>query len=142
MPIDTPDIGTVTDDFSGGLQGAQSKYEREAGNVSTQEQIDATAAASATWEDAIQDVLGDGTWLTGVRNPSRDWNSRVQAVGGRRLTQDTDGAADSFRSNFQPFLDEIGSLDLDPRAPAGDPANYDRSRAVGEALHQLKQNQG
>lgn len=73
---------------------------------------------------------GDGKWREGALNKGvRRWPEGVRLGG------------DAYRTGFAPYHSRIQSVNLPPRGPKGDPRNYDRVRAIGEALHQEKVSQ-
>jgi len=60
-------------------------------------------------------------------------------TGSTRFTQGASNAGDTWTSGFQDFADALESLSLQPRGARGSEANFQRSRAVGEALHNERQ---
>lgn len=135
--VDIPSMSQISDRFDRGLGGARQNYEQGIARRDDNFWQSQTEAASDAWESGVQEAINQGTFANGVNNPSRSWSERAANVGAQRLTQDTEGAANAYASGFAPFRDTIEQQDLPPRGRRGDPANYDRSQELGQALHQL-----
>lgn len=136
--VEVQELETAQSDLADGISNNRSKFEREAGEVSDAEVADASAAAAGTWEDGIQDAINDDLYTEGVRNPSRSYSDRIDSVAGRRYAEDTEGAAEAWGTQWEPFRQALVDLDLSDRAGRGSPQNYDRVEEVGQELHNLR----
>jgi len=132
------------------LQDSAAKFERRAGQagqdyesgvseVSDQDQQNATIDAIDNWEQGVQDAINEGRFEAGVRNPNKSWQTAALETGSTRFTQGASNAGDTWTQGFQVYADTLESLSLQPRGARGSEANFQRSRAVGEALHNERQ---
>jgi hypothetical protein len=116
-------------------RNAQQDYTAGVESVSDQEQQQATLDATDSWETGVQEAISEGRFSEGVQNPSRSWQNYTLQVGPSRFAEGVGNSGDVWQSSFQPFADTLESLNLQPRGSRGSAANFERSRAVGEALH-------
>jgi len=132
------------------LQNSASKFERRAGaagqdyesgvqNSSDSDQQQATLDAAQTWEQGVQDAISENRFEAGVNNPNKSWQQASLEVGSSRFTQGASQAGDTWAASFSEFADVLEGLNLQPRGPRGSEANFQRSRQVGEALHNERQ---
>lgn len=132
------------------LNQSASKFERRAGQagqdyesgveqVSDSEQQSATLEATDNWEQGVQDAISEGRFESGVRNPNKSWQTASLETGASRFTQGASQAGDTWQQGFSSFADTLEGLNLQPRGPRGSAANFERSRQVGEALHNARQ---
>ena len=76
---------------------------------------------------------------TGVqRAGDAKWKNRSSVLGSQRFGPGVQAAQQEYQSGFAPYHSVIQGVNLSPRGPKGSPGNYDRSRAIGEALHSAK----
>jgi len=66
------------------------------------------------------------------------WSRKSQAVGPSRFREGVPAAADDFGKGFSPFHATIASLALPEKGARGDPKNYARVKAIGDALHKKR----
>lgn len=131
------------------LNRSASKFERRAGSagqdyedgvssVSDSEQQQATLDAADSWEQGINDAIAEGRFQSGVQDPNKSWQAAALETGSSRFTQGASQAGDTWQNSFSEFADVLTSLNLQPRGARGSEANYQRSRAVGEALNNAR----
>ena len=131
------------------LQDSAEKFQRRASQagqdyqngveaVSDSDWSSATLNAVSSWESGIQDAIADGAFQSGVENTTKSWQERTLEVGSSRFTQGASQAGPEWQDSFEPFADTLEGLNLDPRGPRGSPTNYERSRDIGEALHNTR----
>jgi len=97
------------------------------------------AAAESAWESGVQNAMTDKRFGKGVNKAgTAKWQRKSVAVGPGRFREGVAAAAPDYKEGFSPYLDEIEKITLPPRGAKGDPKNYDRVRAIGEALHKKK----
>ncbi len=109
--------------------------------LATTDQASKAAADSAeeAYQLALQDSFGRKARQKGlVRVGNKKWQQRAATLGAQRYPSGTRAGAPLLGTNFQPFREVIAALDLTPRGPKGSPENFDRSKAVGQALHEKK----
>jgi len=125
--------------FERRASAAGQDYEQGVSEVSDSEQQQATLDAAGNWEQGVQDAIAEGRFEDGVKNPNKSWQEPALEVGSSRFTQGASNAGDQWQSAFSTYADTLEGLDLQPRGPRGSAANFDRARAVGEALHNTRQ---
>jgi hypothetical protein len=114
-------------DYAAGVQGAGQDWQTNA------------AAAEETFAAGIQDAISRRAFSKGVSKAGGEKYSRkASTVGAQRFPQGVRDAQNDWATNTQPYLDTIRSVQLPPRRPKGDPANFARVQAVGEALRRRK----
>jgi len=113
-------------------------YENGVSRVSDSDQQQATVKAADRWESGVQDAIQEDRFTQGAENPNKSWQTAAIETGSSRFTSGVSEAGDVWEDAFQPFADTLESLNLEPRGPRGDQANYDRSQAVGEALNRQR----
>lgn len=70
------------------------------------------------------------------------WQRKAASVGAQRFGPGVQAAKGDYQAGFAPYAQVIAGTDLPPRGAKGDPRNYDRSRVIGEALHEAKVRNG
>lgn len=133
------DLGNSADKFERRAAAAGQDYEQGVSEVSDSDWQSATQAAEGTWEQGVQEAVSEGRFGDGVANPNKSWQQASIQTGSGRFTQGASNAGQTWREQFQDFADALESLTLQPRGPRGSSANFERSRAVGEALHNERQ---
>lgn len=99
----------------------------------------ATSAAQDRWSEGVQGAIQRGAFGSGVDAAgTQKWSRKTQEVGTQRWGPGVRAAAQDYQKGFEPFRQVIEATALPPRFPAGDPRNFDRVRAIGEALHRAK----
>lgn len=137
--VNVTDLGRAADKFERRGSQAGQDYQQGVQDISDSEQQQATLDAADTWEQGVQEAISEGRFQAGAANPSRSWQQRSLEVGSSRFTQGVSDSGDVWRERFSPFADVLEGLSLQPRGPRGSSANFQRSQAVGEALHNARQ---
>jgi len=138
--VQVADLNRSADKFERRASQAGQDYEAGVSDVSDSEQQQATLDAADTWEQGIQEAISEGRFQSGVNNPNKSWQEASLQTGSSRFTQGASQAGDTWQQGFQSFADTLESLNLQPRGARGSAANFERSRAVGEALHNARGN--
>jgi len=98
-----------------------------------------TQAAETRYEQGVQAAISDKRFGKGVADTStEEWRAKATAKGAPRWAPGVAAAEGDFRSGMSENLATIQSVTLPERGPAGSAGNYERVRAVGEALHKQK----
>jgi len=98
-----------------------------------------TSAAESRYNEGVQTAITEGRFGRGVTAAGDSkWKRKVSTVGVQRWGPGVQAAAQDYQKGFAPYQAAIESVSLPPRYPAGDPRNFDRVRAIGEALHAKK----
>jgi hypothetical protein len=133
--VDVPNLGDSADKFEQRASAAGPAYESGVSEVTDSEQQSATLDSADTWEQGVQEAIAEGRFSEGVNNPDASWQTRALEQGSTRFTQGVSDAGGSWQSGFQTYADTLESINLQPRGARGSEANFQRSRTVGEALH-------
>jgi hypothetical protein len=69
---------------------------------------------------------------------SEKWQRKATAVGPSRYREGVPAATDDYTKGFSPFHGVISSLVLPEKGARGDPKNYARVKAIGDALNKKR----
>ena len=95
-----------------------------------------TAKAEARYKEGVTRAAAEGRFGRGVQKAGTDkWKRGATTKGPGRWTEGVNAGVNDYSSGMGEVLSTIQSVTLPPRGPKGDPANYDRVRAIGTALH-------
>jgi hypothetical protein len=133
--VDVPNLSDSADKFEQRASQAGPAYESGVGDVTDSEQQQATLDSTDTWEQGIQEAITEGRFSDGVANPDASWQTQALEQGSSRFTQGVSNAGGRWQDGFDDYASTLESLTLQPRGSRGSEANYQRSRSVGEALH-------
>ena len=98
-----------------------------------------TVAAEATWSAAVADAANRKAFSKGVNNAGASkYEQNASGKGAQRYPSGVAGAQQNWQTAVSPYLQTIASLNLPPRQPKGNPANYARVQAVADALRAKK----
>ena len=96
-------------------------------------------AGKDNYIQGLQDSIARGAREKGITAAGNaGWQGKAIQVGAQRFPTGVRAAQQDYKTKVAPYLDTLRSLDLPPKGPKGSPENYDRVRAVGEALHNQK----
>jgi len=96
------------------------------------------AAAEEAWESGVQAAITDKRFQGGVKAVGTEkWQRKTLAVKGR-YSEGVRIAGPDYESGFKPFHEVIAAVTLPERGPKGDARNYERVKAIGDALHKKK----
>lgn len=137
--VNVSDLGSSAEKFERRAANAGQDYQSGVQQVSDSEQQSATLDAADNWEQGINDAIAEGRFESGVQNPNKSWQTASLETGASRFTQGASQAGDTWQQGFSPFADTLEGLNLQPRGPRGSSANFERSRQVGEALHNARE---
>lgn len=95
--------------------------------------------AEASYEAGVTEAIANKSFAKGVAQAGdTKWKEGAIKKGASRWPEGVRLGGDAYREGFAPFHSKIQATTLPPRGPKGDPRNYDRVRAIGEALHEEK----
>lgn len=138
MAIQTKSIDVIAKKWSDRSQAAAPDY--TSGVENTQKDwATLTGAAHGAWQTGVTQAAARGAFQKGVRSAgTQKWRNNAQTKGSQRYGPGVSVAQPEYTAGFTPFLQTIQALTLTARQAKGSPSNYDRSRAVGTALHAKK----
>lgn len=97
------------------------------------------AAANDTWKQGVNEAAAADRFGKGVNKAGQaKWQNKAATKGAANYGSGVAASQQDYSDGFAPFRSVIEGLTLAPRGAKGSPQNYDRVRAVGEALHQAK----
>jgi hypothetical protein len=92
-----------------------------------------------TWKAAITEAAAKGRFGAGIdKAGTKKWQARALAKGPTRFAEGVMVGAEDYIEGYKPYHEEIARVEMPPRMPIGDPRNYERSKAIGIALHSKK----
>jgi len=98
-----------------------------------------TSAAEASYTAGVQDAIARKAFSRGVLAAgTATWQSRAASVGVDRWGPGIQAGVANYEKGFAPYREVIQSVTLPPAYPRGDPRNYARVQAIGEALRKKK----
>jgi len=98
-----------------------------------------TAAAEKAYEQGVSAAVARKAFAKGVKDAgTKKWQDKTIAKGLTRWPEGVRLAEPDFAAGFGPYRDIIERITLPKRGPRGDPANYDRSRKIGDALNKAR----
>jgi len=98
----------------------------------------ATAAAPA-YKAGVQAAITRNAFEQGVKKAGTAvWQGRATTVGVDRYGPGVLAGVAKYEAGFAPYRDVIERTQLPPRYPTGDARNYERVKAIGEALRKTK----
>ncbi len=128
----------LADKWARRAQAASQDYVEGVRNPSENWQ-EATLRARDRWRQGIQEAMNNNLWEAGVRGtPNEEWQRRAVELGQARYPQGVAARKDVWQREWEPYRQVLEGLTLPERGPKGAPQNYERVRAVGEALRQAK----
>ena len=114
-------------DYQAGVQAAAQDWQTN------------TAGSAENYAAGVQDAIGRGAFAKGVAKAGGSkYAQKAGTIGARRFPEGVREAGPDFEAGVTPYLQTIAALTLPPRRPKGDPANFARVQAVGEALRRRK----
>lgn len=137
MPA-TKSIGQVVDKWK--RRAAQAAPDYTAGVKSPKaDWATNTAAASENYNAGVQAAISRNAFEGGVQAAGTPkWQRKAATIGAQRFGPGVAAAAPEYQDAMNGVLSTIQSVSLPPRGPKGDSRNYQRSQAIGEALHNAK----
>lgn len=111
-------------DYLKGVEGAGSAWQ------------EGVNGAEATWADGVQQAISRGAYGDGVQGKGGKYVERARTLGAQRWTTGIQASGDAYQRGVAPIFNAIANVTLPPRMARGNPANYMRSQAVGEAARQ------
>ena len=117
----------ATQDYAAGVRSPREDWQQR-----TLDQADA-------YEQGIQAAIANGSFSKGVAAAGTSkWQRKSLDVGAQRYGPGAAAAKSDYESGFAPFAQVIQGVTLPPRGARGNPSNYARVQAIGEALHNAK----
>jgi len=99
----------------------------------------ATTAAFDRWASGVTEAIRDKRFVGGVKAAGTEkWKRKASEVGARRFAEGVRAAVEDYAAAMSEVLRVIEGVKLPERGAKGDPKNYERVKAIGDALHKWK----
>ncbi len=100
---------------------------------------DGALAAADAQAQGVTEALANKSFEKGVAAAGNaKWQRKASTVGAARFGPGVQAAKPDYEAGFAPYVGVISGVTLPPRGSKGDPRNYERVKAMGEALHAAK----
>lgn len=100
---------------------------------------EATTSAAQSYADGVAQAISDGRFARGIaRAGNSAYLKGVTTKGPTRYVEGINTSGDAYDRGFAPYAETIRNVQLPARGRRGDPANYQRTQQLGEALHQRR----
>jgi hypothetical protein len=111
----------------------------EQGVRETSDWAEKAVAAKDAYAAGVTDAINRGAREAGISKAgNQKWQTKAVALGAKRFPEGVRAAKGDYQKEIAPYLATLSSLELPPRGPKGSPENFERVRAVGEALRAKK----
>lgn len=138
MAIHVKDAASSATKFVQRAQAAAPDYAKGVANAGAKWQQNASLSADS-YAAGVQTAISSGRFQKGINAAGAGkYQTNAAGKGAQRYPQGVAQAGPNWQNNTQPFLDTIAALTLPPRRPKGDPANFQRSQMVADALRKKK----
>lgn len=98
-----------------------------------------TVAAGPAFKAAMSAVDIVKRFVGGAKKVgTAKWQRKSLDLGVGRFGPGVLAGGDDFKDGFAPFVPVIAAVEMPARKPRGDPGNYDRGKAIGDALHKKR----
>lgn len=98
-----------------------------------------TADAAPAYASGVTAAIADNRFERGVRSAGNEkWRRKSADVGAGRFGPGVAAAKVDYEKGFAPYRETISALELPARGARGDPQNYQRVSAIGDALHRQR----
>lgn len=95
-----------------------------------------TKAAESRYKEGVVKAANEGRFGRGVAKAGNEkWKHKTSTLGPGRWSTGVAAAQPDYAKGMAPVLAAEASAVLPPRYAAGDERNYERSKAMGKAVH-------
>lgn len=138
MAIETKTIGEAQKKWGEVTPGRASEYVAQTVARAAKWESN-TLAAVPVWHQSLQAANIQARMSTALRRAgAAKFGRKVREVGQTRFGSGVTAALADYAERFAPYLQIIQGLNLPSRGPRGDPRNYNRVNAVGDALYRAR----
>jgi hypothetical protein len=119
--------GAATEDFKSGVENPRTDWAA------------ATIAAAPSQAAGVQAAIASGRFQKAVaKSGTAKWKDKTMGKGADRFASGVAAAQTDYEQGIAPYTEVLNSVSLPARGAKGDPKNYDRVKAIGEALRKKK----
>jgi len=120
-------VAGASEDYRDGIMNPKSDWQTE------------TLKAEPRYKTGVTQAAAEGRFGKGVSAAGTEkWKKGAVEKGVARWPEGVAMAEDEYRSGMGDVLNTISGVTLPARGPKGDPRNYERVKAIGDALHRKK----
>jgi len=117
-------VSVAAPDYEDGIKNPKKDWKSEA------------KAAEARYEDGVRAAIAEKRFGKGVEAAGTEkWQKKAIEVGVARWAPGVAAATEDYKAGMSKVLAAIEATTLPPRYAAGDPRNYERVKAIGQAVH-------
>ena len=138
MP-EIPSANEIAEKYGRRASSATQEFRQGVERSSDDEWATAAANSEDAWNQGVNEAASENRFADGVNNTNKSWKQRTQDLGVQRYQSGVQASVGEYEAGFEPYRQTIENTNLPPRGARGDPGNYDRSRQMGEALHNERQ---
>lgn len=136
--MDVKSIADSQQKFSTRAAAAAPDYGKGVANAGNK-WIAGAAASEDAWASGTQEAITNKRFGAGVRKAGASkYQDRAAKLGPDRYRSGVNEGASEWGKNFAPHAQALSSLELPTKGMRGSEQNYNRSRAVGQALRAKK----
>ncbi|MEM2174385.1 MAG: hypothetical protein ABIM21_00485 [candidate division WOR-3 bacterium] len=118
---------------------ARATYYEKYASIAGEEWAARTKAAAPNYKAAVTAPDIDKRFIGGITKAGPEkYNRKIKDVGVARYGPGITAAKQDFQNEISWVLATIAATDLPERKPRGDPANYERVKAIGTALNKAR----
>ena len=138
MAIKVADASSSAQKFVNRSQAAAPDYQKGVAGAGQSWATNSQAAAD-TYAQGVQQAVANGRYQKGIAAAGASkYETNAAGKGAQRYPQGVAGSGPNWQDKTTPYLQTIQNLTLPPRRPKGDPANFQRSQMVADALRKKK----
>ena len=135
---DIKPLSTISKKWTDVTPGRATEYQAGVENPSKSWSAQ-TAAAESSYNEGVQAAISAGRFGKGVSSAGdAAWKKGAVEKGVSRWPQGVRISGPAYQAGFAPYHAVISGVTLPPKGPKGDPRNYERVAAIGQALHSAK----
>jgi len=98
-----------------------------------------TATAEDRYEGGVKTAISEKRFGKGVRKAGTEkWKAGAVSKGVERFGPGVRAGGENYEKGFAPYREVLDGMELPVKYRKGDSRNYERVKAVGEALHEQK----
>jgi hypothetical protein len=117
-------VAGATGDYTAGIENPKADWGTE------------TLKAEPRYKEGVTRAAAEGRFGKGVNKAGTEkWKKNALSKGPGRWSDGVSKAEPEYREGMSEVISTIEGITLPPKGPKGDARNYDRVKAIGDALH-------
>jgi hypothetical protein len=136
--VNIKSLDKITDKWSK-VTPERAPYYEEGIKAPTKDWATEAAKGQTAYESAMRDPKVLALRATSIKAVGTEkWSRKAAAVGPSRFREGVPAAKDDYAKGFTPYHGVIAALALPEKGARGDPKNYARVKAIGDALNKKR----